>query len=417
MRAIFIAVGSELLERDRVDTNSLYVAKRLREKGMLMDMKIVVGDSLEDLAWTIKNACKRSQLVIVTGGLGPTEDDLTREAAANALKKELVFKEEIVEEIRTAFKHRGLVMPEINTRQAFIIEGARVLANSMGTAPGQYLDEDPCRLLLLPGPPREMIPMFDKLFDEEIAPLSNYHIYIRNFQFAGITESMADSMIAEIYSRYKNVRTTILASPGIISVHLMGRSRKSLQEAQAPTDELAAKIKEKMKDYIITEEDLTFEEYVVRALKMNNLTLGTAESCTGGGLSNRITDVPGSSNVFLGGVVAYSDELKMKLLGVDKGTLKKSGAVSAPTAQEMARGVRMLTGADIGIGITGIAGPAGATDNKPVGLVFMHLSSEKMEMGIHRIFPGDRSLIKTRSENFSLNLIREYINQYGSPTE
>jgi nicotinamide-nucleotide amidase len=417
MRAIFIAVGSELLERDRVDTNSLYVARRLREKGILMDMKMVVGDNMEELTWTIKNACRRCQLVIVTGGLGPTEDDLTREAAANALKKELIFKEEIVDEIRTVFKSRGLEMPQINTRQAFVIEGAEVLPNGVGTAPGQYLDEDPCRLLLLPGPPREMIPMFEKVFVEKIAPLSNYHIYTRSFQFAGITESMTDSLIAEIYTKYRSVKTTILAAPGIISVHLLGRSRKSLQEAQAPTDELAEKIKERMKEYLITEGDMTFEEYIVQALIKNNLTLSTAESCTGGGLGNRITDVPGSSEVFLGGVIAYANELKMKLLGVTEKTLLKQGAVSAETALEMARGARRLTGSAIGLGITGIAGPGGGGDNKPVGLVYMHLSSEQMEKGFHRVFPGDRKTIKTRSENFGLNLIREYINQYGSATE
>jgi nicotinamide-nucleotide amidase len=417
MRAIFIAVGSELLERDRLDTNSLYVARRLREKGILMDMKMVVGDNLEELGWAIKNACKRCQLVIVTGGLGPTEDDLTREAAANALKKELLFKEEIVDEIRTVFRSRGLEMPQINTRQAFVIEGAEVLPNAVGTAPGQYLDEDPCRLLLLPGPPREMTPMFEKVFAEKIAPLSNYHIYTRSFQFAGITESMTDSLIAEIYTKYRSVKTTILAAPGVISAHLLGRSRKSPQEAQAPTDELAEKIKERMKEYLVTEEDMTFEEYIVQALKKNKLTLSTAESCTGGGLGNRITDVPGSSEVFLGGVIAYADELKIKLLGVGEKTLLRHGAVSAETAGEMARGVRKLTGSAIGIGITGIAGPNGGGDNKPVGLVYMHLSSDQMEKGFHRVFPGDRKVIKTRSENFGLNLIREYVNQHGSATE
>lgn len=410
MRAIFIAVGSELLERDRIDTNSLYVAKKLREKGILIDMKISVCDNLENLSWIVKNAYKRAQLLIITGGLGPTEDDLTRESVANALKKDLLFKESIVDEIRETFLKRGIRrMPEINKRQAFVIEGAEVLTNNIGTAPGLYIDDEICKVLLLPGPPIEMIPMFDKIFEEKIAPLSNFFIYTKSLKFSGITESETDSKIAEIYAKYKNPRTTILAAPGLIEVHLIGRSKKSIDEAQTLTDELAEKIKERMKDYILTEKDISFEELIVNELGSRQITLSVAESCTGGALGNRITNVPGSSEIFLGGIIAYSNELKAKMLEVKEETLKKYGAVSKETAKEMAQGIRKKSGSDIGISITGIAGPGGATKGKPVGLVFMHLNSEKEDRGIYKIFPNDRNVVKTGAVNYSLNLIKKYL--------
>lgn len=415
MRAIFIAVGSELLELDRMDTNSLYVARRLQEKGILVDMKWVVGDDLTNLEWAIKSAYKRAQLVIVTGGLGPTEDDLTREATANALKRPMEFREDLVAELKELFRLRGWEMSQNNARQAFIIEGAEVLRNPLGTAPGQYIDDEQCRVLLLPGPPREMQPMFDKVLEEKIAPLSNFYIYKRSFKFGNIGESALDSLISEIYIKYKNPKTTILASPGIIEVHLLGRSRKSEEEAKQPTDELAEKIKERLKDHLITEKDISIEEYILDELRNRGLTLGVAESCTGGGLGDRVTNVAGSSDVFLGGVIAYANEMKIKILGVNEETLKHHGAVSKETAKEMATGIRQLTGADIGIAVTGIAGPGGGTADKPVGLVFMHLSSRNHELGVWKNFSGDRCMIKARTINYCLYLVKEFLEE--QPTQ
>lgn len=411
MRAIFIAVGSEMLDKDRVDTNSIYVARRLMEYGILTDMKMVVGDDLENLTWAIKNACKRAQVVIVTGGLGPTEDDITREAAANALKRELLFKEEIVEDISLRFRLRNIKMPEINARQAFVIQGAEVLPNAAGTAPGQYIDDETCKLLLLPGPPREMKLLFDTVLTEKIAPLCNFFIYKRCFKFAGITESETDAEIADIYAKHRDIRTTILANPGVIEVHLIGRSRKSQEEARVETDEVAEKIKTKLAEYLITEEDISFEEFIVTELKRQKLTVSVAESCTGGGLANRLTHVPGSSDVFLGGVVAYSNELKKNILGVKEETLKKHGAVSRETAKEMAGGIRQLTGSDVAAAVTGIAGPGGAVKGKPVGLVFMHLSTADTEIGIHKVFPGERRIVKVRTINEIFNLIKNYLRE------
>ncbi len=416
MRAIFIAVGSELLDKEKVDTNSLYVARKLMEYGILMNMKMLVGDDMEQLTWAIKNSSKRAQLVVITGGLGPTEDDITREATANALKKELVFKEEIMEWIKGLFQKRAIKMPEINTRQAFVIEGAEVLPNALGTAPGQYIDEEPCRILLLPGPPKEMKAMFDTVLEEKIAPLCNYFIYRRCFKFAGTNESAVDAEIADIYRKYRTIRTTILAAPGLIEVHLLGRSRKSVDEAKEDTDEAAKQIKAKLEKFLISEEDITFEEFIVAELKRQEITLSTAESCTGGSIGHHITNVPGSSEVFLGGVIAYSNEMKEQVLGVEQETLKRHGAVSRETAKEMAHGIRKLTGAHIGLAVTGIAGPGGGTDNKPVGLVFMHLTADNYDEGIHKVFPGERRSVKARTLNESLNLVRKFLKQRKTET-
>ncbi|MEI6614719.1 MAG: competence/damage-inducible protein A [Chrysiogenales bacterium] len=411
MRAIFIAVGSELLDLDRVDTNSLYVARRLREKGILMDMKVVVGDHMDNLSWIVKKACQRAQLVILSGGLGPTEDDITREAVAAALKRKLVFQEPIVADIEKIFQRRGMVMPEINTRQAFVIEGAEVIANPVGTAPGLYLAEGNCKVLLLPGPPNEMIPVFEDVFTRHIAPAANYFIYSRSFMLAGIGESDVDSRIADIYRKYRNPVTTILASLGVIELHFLGRSKNSDEEARKLTDELAEKVRARLNDFIFAEKDVSLPEAIVDGLKKRKLTLAVAESCSGGGLGNQITNVTGSSEIFLGGVIAYANSLKTSLLGVPEDILKKHGAVSKQTAQAMAAGVRRLCGADIGLAITGIAGPGGASAEKPKGLVHIHLNAENYDKEMRQLFSGSRETIKMRSITYALNLVLEYLKQ------
>jgi nicotinamide-nucleotide amidase len=414
MRAIFIAVGSELLDLDRADTNSLYVARRLREKGILMDMKVVVGDHLDNLSWIVKKACQRAQLVILSGGLGPTEDDITREAVATALKKELVFHEEIVADLERIFQRRGMAMPQINARQAFVIEGCEVIANPAGTAPGLFYDGGGCKVLLLPGPPNEMIPIFEAVYEKHIAPAANYHIYSRTFKLTGISESEADARCADIYRKYRNPVTTILASPGMIELHFLGRSKNSVEEARRLTDELAEKVRERLKEFVFAEKDVSLPEVVVEQLKQEGLTLAVAESCTGGGLGNLVTSVPGSSEVFLGGVIAYANGLKTGLLGVKEETLKRHGAVSERTAAEMAAGVRRLCGAAIGLAVTGIAGPGGDNSKKPLGLVYMHLSAEDCERGLRQIFTGGREVVKLRSEYYALNLVREYLIQLSA---
>lgn len=409
MRAIIIAVGSELLNLDRLDTNSIYIARRLREFGILTDMKMVVGDNHDYLAWVVRQAYKRAQIVITTGGLGPTDDDITREAVADAIQRELVFREDLVADIRERFRKRRLKMPDNNARQAFVIEGGAVLDNPVGTAPGIFLDSGPCRVLLLPGPPVEMRPMFDRVLEESIAPLSRYHVYTRSFRIAGVTESEADERLNSLIGGIRNLGLTILATPGLIEIRLMGRSRKDPREAEEPVETAVARIREGFRKEIVTEREESFEGAILRLLQERGLTLALAESCTGGGLSNRITNVPGSSRVFLGGIVAYSNDLKVELLGVNPETLEAKGAVSPEMAAEMAEGIRRRTGADLGLSITGIAGPDGGVPGKPVGLVHMHLAAGENSRSRRCIFPGDRKVVKTRSENFALNLIREFL--------
>ena len=413
MRAIFIAVGSELLDQDRVDTKSLYVARRLREKGILMDMKVVVGDHMDHLSWIVKKACQRAQLVILSGGLGPTEDDITREAVAAALKRKLVFKEQIVADLEKIFQRRGMAMPEINARQAFVVEGADVIANPVGTAPGLFLNEENCKVLLLPGPPNELIPIFEYVFERHIAPAANYFIYSRTFKLTGISESEADARIADIYRKYRNPVTTILAALGVIELHFLGRSKNSDEEARRLTDELAEKVRARLADFIFSEKDISLPEAVVEELKKRKLTLAVAESCSGGGLGNQITSVAGSSSVFLGGVIAYANSLKTGILGIEEEVLKKHGAVSKQTALEMAAAVRKLCGADIGLAITGIAGPGGATADKPKGLVYIHLQAENCDRGVRQLFAGSREMVKTRAVNQALGLIWQYVKDLG----
>ena len=409
MRAIIIAVGSELLNQDRLDTNSLYIARKLREKGILTDMKIVAGDNRDYLAWVVRQARKRAQIVITTGGLGPTMDDLTREAVAEALRRELIFREDLVEGIRERFRSRRLKMPENNTRQAFVIEGAEVLPNPVGTAPGLYLDIEACRMLLLPGPPAEMRPMFDAVLEARIASLSNFHVRVGIVKIAGLTESEADARLDAALGRIPNLDVTILATPGLIEIRLLGRSRKEEGEALAAVAIARERVLAEFAGNLVSEEDESFPAVILRRLIERGLTLAVAESCTGGRLADRVTDVPGSSGAFLGGMVAYDDALKKEFLGVSPETLKQYGAVSAPTAAEMALGMADRTGADIAVSITGIAGPGGGTPEKPVGLVFFHLHAGDDDVGRQQVMSGDREVIKVRSVHYALNMIREYL--------
>jgi len=409
MRAIFIAVGSELLDLDRIDTNSILAARMLRERGVLLDMKLVVGDTLDHIAWAIKKACQRAQVVIVSGGLGPTDDDLTREAVSTALGRELVYREETTERIRQVFRQRGIPMPDINQRQAFFIDGAEELENKVGTAPGQFIDLEHCKLFLLPGPPVELEPMLTAAIEKYVAPEAHFFIYQRRFKLAGITESEADARMAPLYRRYRNPQTTILAAPGGIELHLLGRSKNTVDEAKQLTDELADKIAAEMAGYIFTQGDETLEQVVMRELLAQGRTVAVAESCTGGLLGGRLTAVPGSSQGFLGGVIAYADEVKRDVLGVPAELLEKHGAVSAQVAKAMAHGVRRLTGAGIGVAITGVAGPGGGTSDKPVGRVYFHLSDGDREVPFSVLLGGTRELIRARTVTSALDQLRRFL--------
>lgn len=409
LNAEIIAIGSEMLTPFRLDTNSLWLTERLNSMGIDVKLKTVVGDDEARLEETIRDAIKRSEIVISTGGLGPTEDDITRKIFARVLKRQLILEDAILERIRARFARRNMPMPEINARQALIIRGAQILENNNGTAPGMLLTEGKCTVVLLPGPPREMKPMFDA----SVAPVLKQRagdllIVRRCLGIFGLTESRTDELAAPIYTKYRNPSTTILFKDGQIELHLTAQARNEA-EAEKLLDELAGQLDEVLGEYIFSRRNETLEQVVGELLRLRGYTLATAESCTGGLLAGRITDVPGSSEYFLEGVVSYSNEAKVDLLDVPKKLIEERGAVSEEVASAMAAGVRKRAGSTFGVGITGIAGPGGGSEEKPVGLVYIALADDAQTMARKFVFPGDRQFIRTLSVNAALDIIRRRI--------
>ncbi|HKQ75949.1 MAG TPA: competence/damage-inducible protein A [Blastocatellia bacterium] len=409
LNAEIIAIGSEMLTPFRLDTNSLWLTERLNAIGVDVKLKTIVGDDEARLEETIRDAMKRSEIVIATGGLGPTEDDITRKIFARVLKRRLILEDAIIEKIRARFARRNMPMPEINARQALIISGAQILENNNGTAPGMLLTEGKCTVVLLPGPPREMKP----IFDASVAPVLKQRvgdmlIVRRTLSIFGLTESRVDELAAPIYTKYRNPSTTILFKDGQIELHLTAQSRND-GEASKLLDELAGQLDEVLDEYIFSRRNETLEEVVGELLKLRRYTLATAESCTGGLLAGRITEVPGSSEYFLEGVVSYSNEAKNDLLGVPKKWIKEHGAVSEKVAEAMAAGIRKRAGSTFGVGVTGVAGPGGGSQEKPVGLVYIALADDSQTTSRKFIFPGDRQFIRTLSVNAALDMVRRRI--------
>ena len=405
MNCEILAVGSELLTPQRVDTNSLYLTQKLNELGVEVVAKAVIGDDRERLTAAILAARARSGLVILTGGLGPTEDDVTRDAAAAAVGRELVFHQEVLEAIEARFRSLRRAMAAINRRQAYVLEGAEILPNDRGTAPGQWYADGESVLLLLPGPPNELKAMFEQQCLERLRRVvPPRHIATRFLRVAGMAESDVDQAIAPIYTRYTNPVTTILAAPGDIQLHLRAYGA-SPSEARVLADELARQIEEVLGDRIYSRDGATLEEVVGRLLQERSGTLAVAESCTGGLLAQRLTSVPGSSKYFLGGWVTYSSDLKSSALGVLPETLEAHGAVSAETAREMAEGALREAGATLAVAITGVAGPD-PDQGKPVGLVYIALADERGSEVKERRFIGERDRVRTQAAQFALDLLR-----------
>ncbi|MGE0883898.1 MAG: competence/damage-inducible protein A [Blastocatellales bacterium] len=409
LNAEIIAIGSEMLTPFRLDTNSLWLTERLNSMGIDVKLKTIVGDDESRLEEAIRDAINRSDIIISTGGLGPTEDDITRKIFARVLKRRLILDDVILEKLKARFAKRGMTMPEINARQALVMERAEVLQNPNGTAPGMLITEGKCTIAMLPGPPREMKPMFDA----SVAPVLKQRagdvlILRRKLSIFGLTESRTDELAAPVYTRFQNPSTTILFKDGQIELHLTAQS-KSETEANRLLGELAGQLDEVLGEYIFSRRDETLEQVVGDLLRWRGYSLATAESCTGGLLAGRITEVAGSSEYFLEGVVTYSNEAKMRMLGVPKEMLEEHGAVSEPVACAMASGVRKLTDSTFGIGVTGIAGPGGGTEEKPVGLVYIALADDETVEARRFIFPGDRQFIRTLSVNAALDMLRRRI--------
>ena len=416
MKSEIIAVGSEMLTPSRQDTNSLYLTEKLNELGVTVAFKTIVGDRRKDLVNTIGAALSRADIVVLMGGLGPTEDDLTREAVAETLSLTLRRNAAQVAALAARAATWRIPMPENNLKQADILEGATLLPNLNGSAPGQWLDitwQSYRKLLMLvPGPPHEC----RALFDAECIPrlretLPARHIAKRTLRATMIPESQADKLLAPIYTEYKDVETTILAHAGDIQLTLLC-AKSNAAAAQARVDELAGRMEEALEDWLYTSSSESsgssesLEQIVLYYLGLRQSTLAVAESCTGGLIAQRLTSVPGSSRSFLGGAIVYSDELKTAFAGVPRELIGEYGAVSREVAEALADGIRRHTGATLGLGVTGIAGPAGGTEAKPVGLVYIALSDAQKTDSIEKNFRGDRDRIRQWAAQQALDLIR-----------
>ncbi|MFP4083062.1 MAG: competence/damage-inducible protein A [Candidatus Aminicenantes bacterium] len=403
-----MAVGSELLTPYYQDTNSLYLTRRLNDLGIEVSYKTVVGDDWDNLTGFIKESLSRADVVIIMGGLGPTEDDRTREAVAGVLHKKLVFKPQVLKKIEQRFKRRNLSMPAVNRKQAYIMEGAEILENRCGTAPGLWVETDSQIIILFPGPPHELKPMFEKFAWPRLQKLKTQHTARRILKTTGLTESEIESIISPFYPEDPSLKLTTLAYPGQIEIHLFSRSAQTQDEAERNLNQLQKSIQEKLKDHVFSEQGEELEEVVGRLLRIHKKNLAVAESCTGGLLAHRLTNVPGSSDYFIQGVVAYSNQAKMKVLDVPPDIIEKHGAVSKQVAQAMAEGVRKKSCSHLGVGITGIAGPAGGTPAKPVGMVFVALAWDDGVKVSENLFLGPRKAVKFQSTQKGLDMVRRY---------
>jgi nicotinamide-nucleotide amidase len=406
MKAEIIAVGSEMLTPDKIDTNSLFLTEELNKLGIEIVRKTVVGDDRALLLEAFRDAVNRVPLTIASGGLGPTEDDLTRETVAELLGRKLVRNDAIVRTIEARFRSFGRVMPDTNIRQAMVPEGAEPLDNPRGTAPGLWLEDRDRAIALLPGPPRELKPMFR----EQVLPrlqrrVSSVRMHHRELRVTGLGESHVDSLAGPIYTRYPEVQTTVLASPGEVQIHLRVWTADSVH-----ADVLFADIERgldlALADRIFSRDSSPLEEVVAQELLKQNATIASAESCTGGLFAERLTTIAGSSAYFLGGVVCYSNEMKTAWADVPPEMIATKGAVSTEVAIALADGIRRRVGSTLGIGITGIAGPGGGSEEKPVGTVHIALASATGARDRALRFPGDREMIRLQASQAALDMVR-----------
>jgi nicotinamide-nucleotide amidase len=409
LSAEIIAIGSELLTPRFVDTNSIYLTQQLNEIGIPVVLKMIVGDDEHYLDKAVRGALERTPLLITIGGLGPTEDDVTKKVIARVLQRQLVLDREILEGIEKRFKARGVEMPANNARQALILSGSEILENKNGTAPGIWIHGERNHVVLLPGPPSELQPMFENTCLERLRKMAGgVAIARRVYRTTGLFESVLDARIAPIYQKYKNPETTILAKPGQVEVRLTARG-KNPEEAERLVQELAEQIEAALDGYIFANGEQSLEEIVGMYLLMKQATIAVAESCTGGLVAERLTNVPGSSRYFLSGIVTYSNQSKIDLAGIPPLLLEMQGAVSEEVARGLAESVREKIGATIGVGVTGIAGPSGGSPDKPVGTVHVAVASPEGVEHRRFLFPGSRDRVRSQASQAALDLVRRVL--------
>lgn len=399
MNIEIIAVGTELLSTRFRDTNSLYLTDRLADLGLPVVRRTIVGDQGPGLEASLRRALDFSDLVLVSGGLGPTGDDLTREAAAAALGRGLLYRPDLLAAMESRFLLRGQAMPEPNRRQAWIVEGAEVLANDAGTAPGQWIEAGRSRLVLLPGPPRELQSVFEAGVIPRLSGWARPGFVRTVIRSTGLPESEVEARLEGLYPDSDSRVLTVLASPGRVDLHLAA-------ESSALLEELAGRIRERLGPAVYGGDGIDLEDVVIGMLIRTVSTLATAESCTGGLLAHRLTNVPGSSRAYLGGYVTYGNEAKVRDLGLDPDLIASRGAVSEEAARAMAEGARSRLGSDWALALTGIAGPDGGTPDKPVGLVHIALAGRSGTEAERRVFPGRRDAVKTQASQRALDLLR-----------
>lgn len=406
LSAEIIAIGSELLTPRFVDTNSIYLTEQLNAVGIPVVMKTIVGDDENYLENAIRGSLERTPILITIGGLGPTEDDVTRKVVARVLQRQLVLNNEVLEKIESMFRKWGREMAANNARQALVLTGSDVLENNNGTAPGLWVNAEKNQIVLLPGPPSELKPMFEDSCLPRLRKMSGGVALARSvYRTTGLGESALDARIAPIYGKYKNPETTILARPGQVEVRLTARG-KNEAEANKLLSELGEQIDRTLDEYIFARSEQSLEEVVGMFLVMKGATISVAESCTGGMLAERLTSVPGSSKYFMSGFICYSNESKMDLAGIPPLLLEMQGAVSAEVAIGLAEGVRDRLHTSVGVGITGIAGPDGGSPEKPVGTV--HIAVASMNPTQHRKFRflGDRERVRWQASQAALDMVR-----------
>jgi nicotinamide-nucleotide amidase len=417
MNAEVVAVGSELLTPAHVDTNSLFITERLNELGIELQGKSVAADDRATLRAIVADALRRSDLLILTGGLGPTDDDLTRDVVADLIGRPLEYHAEIFEPIQKRFEARGLKTPEINRRQAMVPRGAVILPNPNGTAPGLWIEHQQKLIVLLPGPPRELKPMFESVIQDRLAHMVGAtRIFRRLLRVTGRTESYVEEQMQPLYAKWlaapTKITTTILASLGQIELHLTALA-STAEEGRRALDAAVEDARRALGDDLFSVNGETLQQVIGQLCRARGLHISAAESCTGGLLMARLTEVPGSSDYVDRGVVVYSNQSKVDLLGVPADLIASRGAVSEPVAEAMAAGAARIAGSDLAVGITGIAGPSGGTPEKPVGMVVIAAAWVRGGACETRVrtfnFVGGREMVRFQASQAAMDMVRRWL--------